>query len=259
MNNVLKMLLSGLLAGAFYLLPLSAMADEEPGPLAEMWLVTVDISDMGKFQSALKDHLALRTEKGDPWKWQVYTTVVGENLDQIAIRYCCISWADVDSYAKWENDNPEIFTDWMEKVDPYVNKTERYFEQMDWKNSHWAEEANTSKLFGVTEWVVKGEHGVDFAAAREKMSQIAINQGWATDERNWIWATTIGGRKTESVVVPYENYAAMAPDEESFYAFLTKQLGSEEAAAELLKAFNSATWGSSYTVWQHRPDLSMGE
>jgi hypothetical protein len=124
---------------------------------------------------------------------------------------------------------------------------------------HWSEGAGSSRLFGVTEWTIKGGHAADFAAAREKMSQVAIDQGWATADRNWLWARTIGGRETQSIVIPYRNYAAMTPGDESFYAFLAKQLGSEEAASELFKTFSGATWGSEYTVWEHRPDLSMSE
>jgi hypothetical protein len=130
---------------------------------------------------------------------------------------------------------------------------------VDWSNSHWNEGADSSRLYGVTEWAIKGGHGAGFAAAREKMSQIAINQGWANTERNWAWMTTVGGRSTESIVIPYKNYADMAPGEESFFQFLSKHLGSEEAAGDLLKSLSAASWGSSYTVWEHRPDLSMSK
>ncbi len=258
MKNASKMLLLSLYASMLYLLPLSAMAEDEPGPLAEMWMVTVKNGHLGNLQEALKEHSAFRAEHGDPWKWQVYASVVGKNLDQIAIRHCCVNWADVDSYEQWNRGNPEVTSHWYETVGPHVEKVEHYFEQIEWDESNWNAAAGSSRLFGVTEWTIKGGYAADFAATREKMSQIAINQGWATAGKNWLWAKTIGGRETQSIVIPYNNYAAMAPGEESFYAFLAKHLGSEEAAGELLKTFSSATWGSKYTVWEHRPDLSMG-
>jgi hypothetical protein len=259
MKNASKMLLLSLYASMLYLLPLSAMAEDEPGPLAEMWMVTVKNGYLGNFQEALKEHSAFRAEHGDPWKWQVYASVVGKNLDQIAIRHCCVNWADVDSYEQWNRGNPEVTRHWFETVGPHVEKVEHYFEQIEWDESNWNAAAGSNRLFGVTEWTIKGGYAADFAASREKMSQIAINQGWATAGKNWLWAKTIGGRETQSIVIPYNNYAAMAPGEESFYAFLAKHLGSEEAAGELLKTFSSATWGSEYTVWEHRPDLSMGK
>jgi hypothetical protein len=257
MKKASTTLLLSLLSSMIYLLPLSAMAEDKPGPLAEIWFVTVKNGYLGNFQEALKEHSSYRAEHGDPWKWQAYTTVVGKDLNKIAIRYCCVDWADVDSYEQWSRSNPDVINHWFEKVGPHVEKMERYFEQIDWDNSNWSEAAGSSRLFGVREWTIKGGYSADFAIAREKMSQIAIDQGWATAGRNWIWAKTIGGRETESIVVSYNNYAAMAPGEKSFYAFLAKQLGSEEAAGELLKTFSSASWSSEYTVWEHRPDLSM--
>jgi hypothetical protein len=101
MKKASTMILFSLLASMLYLLPLSAVAEDEPGPLAEMWLVTVKNGYLGNFHAALKEHTAFRVENGEPWKWQVYTPVVGKNLDQVAIRYCCVSWADVDSYEQW--------------------------------------------------------------------------------------------------------------------------------------------------------------
>ena len=89
------------------------------------------------------------------------------------------------------------------------------------------------------------------------MSQIAINQGWANDERSWLWATTIGGKPQVSVIVPHENFASMAGSGEGFVDFLAKQMGSAEAAAELMSQFSGAVWSSDYQVWAHRDDLSM--
>ena len=91
------------------------------------------------------------------------------------------------------------------------------------------------------------------------MSQVAINQGWGTSDRSWIWTSTIGGKERNAIVVPHKNFADMAPGEESFYEFLSKHMGSEEAAGDLLKKFSSATWGTEFTIWEHLPGLSMSQ
>ena len=90
------------------------------------------------------------------------------------------------------------------------------------------------------------------------MSQVAINQGWATPDRNWIW-TTIGGKDKNAIVIPHKNFASMAGGEETFYDFLAQHMGSAEAAGDLMKKFSSATWGSEFTIWEHLPELSMSE
>ena len=89
------------------------------------------------------------------------------------------------------------------------------------------------------------------------MSQIAINQGWANTDRSWIWATNIGGKPLVSVIVPYQNFAAMGNAGEGFSDFLAQQLGSADAAAELMDQFSGSTSGSDYQVWVHEESLSM--
>lgn len=252
-------LILGLFSALLCFLPLTVMAEDESPPLAEMWLITTKTGQDGAFRAALKEHMAVREQHGDPWNWQTYTVSVGKNIGQVAIRYCCINWADVDSYNQWSEDNPDVPNNWAQTVDQHVAKYEHYFEQVDWDNSHWAEGSGPFRYFGVTEWTIKGGHNADFVAAREKMSQIAINQGWASADRNWIWTTSIGGKASQSIIVPYKNYADMAPGEQSFFEFLVDHLGSEEAAGELMNTFSSATQSTEYTVWELQPDLSMNE
>ena len=259
MKNTSIKLITSLLVGIFCLLPLAATAQEAQPPLAEIWMVTPKAGHLSDFQAALKEHTDVRLEHGDPWAWQIYTSIVGDNLNQYAIRYCCATWADLDSYAKWDEANPEVLGHWVETVAPHIEKIQHYFDQIDWSNSHWTADAGPFRYFAVTEWGIKGGHEADFTSARKVMSQVAINQGWAADGRNWIWSTTIGGKSRNAIVIPHKNFADMAPGEDTFFEFLSKHMGSEEAAGDLLKKFSSATWGSELTVWEHMPGLSMSE
>ena len=254
----IKLILS-LLAGLFCLLPLSTMAQDKPPPLSEIWMVTPKTGQLGEFQAAFKEHGAFRQEHGDPWKWQVYTSIVGDELNRYAIRYCCVNWADLDAYEKWNEANPEVLAHWLQNVAPHVEKMQHYYDEVNWDNSHWTADAGPFRYFAVTEWGIKGGHRADFASAREVMSQVAINQGWATADRSWIWTTTIGGPERNAVVVPHKNFADMERGEETFYNFLTKHMGSAEAAGDLLKKFSAATWGTEMTIWEHLPELSMSE
>ena len=259
MKNASIKLITGLLAGIICLSPISAIAQDNPPPLSEIWMVTPKAGHLGDFQAALKAHTNVRKEHGDPQAWQVYSSIVGDDLNQYAIRHCCSSWADLDAYAKWNEANPAVLGHWMETVAPHVEKIQHYFDQIDWNNSRWAADEGPFRYFAVTEWGTKGGQEADFTAARKVMSQVAINQGWATTGKNWIWTTTIGGKDRNAIVIPHKNFAGMAPGEETFFEFLSKHMGSAEAAGDLLKKFSSATWGSELTVWEHLPGLSMSE
>lgn len=257
MQKIYAKVALGLLVAAFCYLPSLSLAQETPPPLAEMWIAIPKTGHAQELAQALGEHKAFRSEHGDPWEWNVYTPFLGDDLDRFAIRSCCHAWADVDAYREWSENNAEVAAHFDEHVAPLVEKYEHYFEEIDWANSHWNREAGPYRYFAVTEFAVKAGHGAEFNAAREKMSQIAINQGWANDERSWLWTTTIGGKSTVSVVVPYKNFAGMGRSGEGFVDFLAQQLGSMEAASELMKQFAGASWGSDYQVWVYEPKLSM--
>jgi hypothetical protein len=232
-------------------------AEDEQASIVEMWVIIPKAGHATELKEALKEHMAFRSEHGDPWKWDAYTPLLGDDLDRIAVRSCCHSWGDVDAYAEWSNSNPKVGEHFGEHVAPHAEKYEHFFEKIDWANSHWNSEGGPYKFYGVTAFSVKAGHDADFRAALEKMSQIAIDQGWANDDRNWVWSSTIGGKATVSIVVPHENFASMAGSGESFGEFLARQLGSEEAATDLMKQFSGSTWGSDYQIWAHKTDLSM--
>lgn len=257
MHKTLLRIALVLLAAGLYFTAGPVLAEEEPGSIVEMWVIVPKAGHTTELNAALKDHMAFRAEHGDPWKWDAYTPLLGNDLDRIAVRSCCHNWADLDAYAEWSKSNSQVGAHFGEHVAPHAEKYEHYFEEIDWSNSHWNTEGGPYKFYGVTNFAVKAGHDAEFNAALEKMSQIAIEQGWANDDRNWVWSSTIGGKPTVSIVVPHANFASMAGSGENFGEFLAQQLGSAEAAADLMKQFAGATWGSSYQIWVHEADLSV--
>ena len=243
-------------AALFTLLPTAAAAQETTPPLAEIWMVTIKPGQRSEFYKALAEHMKFRSENGDPRDWQTYTPLLGEELNRVGLRFCCFNWADLDSYKEWGKNNPKVGEHFDKHVAPHVDHYAHYYETMHWKNSFWAENADNATLYAVTEFKIKPGHGADFRAARDKLLQIALNQGWATEEHSWIWTSTIGGAAVEAIVIPYENFADMDRDEDSFSRFLAKHLG-DDGAAELMKQFSGSTNGFNYQIWEHQKDLSM--
>jgi hypothetical protein len=224
-----------------------------------MWVLTPKADHSDELRDGIKKHMAFRQENGDPRSWQAYTPQLGEELSRVAIRYCCINWADVDSYREWSMGAEEVADHFDEHVAPHVGHAAHYFESIDWANSHWNQDGGPYRLYAVTEFHVKPGHNAEFNAALDKMSQIAIEQGWASDRRSWLWMTRIGGSGQTAVVVPHRDYASFDQEEDTFFRFLSEHLGSEDKAAELLRRFGAATSGSDFQIWVHRTDLSMPE
>ena len=244
------------LAVLFFMLPATSMAEDSPAPLSEMWVASPKAGQAKEFYAALAEHMALRSESGDPRKWQTFTPMLGDNLDRVAMRTCCFNWADQDSYGEWNDKNKAVDEHFMEHVAPHAENWEHYFESVNWENSHWVESAGPYKLFAVTEFHVIPGHAAEFKAARDKILQIALNQGWATEENSWMWSTTVGGKPIESIVVPHKNFASMDRADQTFSRFLSRHLG-DDAAAALLQQFAASTKGSNFQIWELREEYSM--
>jgi hypothetical protein len=239
----------GLLAAVYCFLPSLVLAQDMPSPLAEEWMLVPKAGQASALAQALKEHKAFRSEHGDPRQWEIYTPFLGDDLGRFAVRSCCTTWAEVEAYREWAGNAKEIMDHYGEHVEPLVENHAHYFDEIDWANSHWDSEGGPYRYFEVTAFSVKPGLGADFNAAREKMSQIAINQGWAAGGRSWLWASTIGGEPITSIIVPRKNLASMAHDGENFAGFLARQMGSEEAAADLMKKFSASTTSTDYQIW----------
>jgi hypothetical protein len=197
----------------------------------------------------------LREQHNDPRKWDVYVPDTGTELNRYLLRSCCFSWPDQDSYSAWTMQNPSVMQQWWSEVNQHIETTSRYFYEVDSANSHWPEGAGAPAMTGVTEFSIAAGKVSQFHEARSELSQIALNQGWSAAGKKWFWSDRIGGEPTAVLVVPFDNYAAMAPGDQTIAGFLTEHLGADKAAA-LMEKITSSVSSSSYTIWMRRPDLS---
>lgn len=74
---------------------------KSPEIIAESWAMTPKSSKSGDFQVALKDHSKHRAELKDPRKWDLYSQILGNNMDTVIARSFGFTWADMDAYASW--------------------------------------------------------------------------------------------------------------------------------------------------------------
>ncbi|MEE4293123.1 MAG: hypothetical protein V2I79_04050 [Xanthomonadales bacterium] len=247
-----------LLSSAFLILMISlpALADT-PGKLAESWSMVPKAGQRAEFFEGLKEHMAFRSEAGDPFVWETYTPMLGDELNTVVVRACCFDWADVDAYREWSENNAEVNAHWQEHVGQYADDYGHYFTRLNWSDSNVGGDWSGYRYFAVTEFETKAGMAGQFDAAREALSQIAINNGWANEERPWVWSSSIANPGNESIVVPHKRLGDMDRDEQSFFNFLVKVMGSEEAAEELLGRFGNAVAGQEFQIWERHADYSM--
>lgn len=255
-NALLRLLC---LAVALFLVVPGAVAQDLPPKLAELWLVSPKEGHAEEFYAGIRAHMAFRQEQGDPRAWQSYTPLLGEDLRGVGVRYCCFEWVDADDYRKWEADHPQVQAHFDEHVAPHIASAAHYFESIDWANSHWSEAGGPYRLFAVTEFQVDPANSSAFDQVRAKLSQIAIQNGWATDDHSWVWASTIGGEPAQAIIIPHRNFASLDGKRPSFGEFLAERMGSPERAAELMQSLMSTVSSIDYQIWELQPELSMPE
>ena len=246
-------------SAAALLVPLGALADaheEEAQPaLSDVWFVIPKAGMEAEFMEAAAAEMAKRAEMGESRRWDAYGVAVGHNIRPIQYRSCCFEWADVDALVA-EGEEKGLDDSWNENVGPYVDHYHHYMEAFDWENSHWPDTGTDGPYFGVTSWKIKSGSGAAMESIRKQLSEMALENGWASDDNNWLWHSRIGGKPIQMIVSSYASYADMAPPEQSFFEFVAEQMGSEEEAAELFAAWGASFTGSDYTVWEHIPELS---
>ena len=254
-----KTRLAGGLVGIVALLfSINALADEheeEPGAISDVWVMAIKRGMEAEFTAAMKEHMAVRAELGEPRAWNAYRAEVGHHPGLVMYRSAPMSYADHDAYLA--SDLSALGEHFGENVDPLVDHFHHYIDSYDWKNSHWPDDETTEgPLF--TEVARKWRPGGGYASdqARERMSQIALNDGWAEKGYEWLWVNRTGGAPMQAIVFPRANYADMAPTGESFGAWLTEQVGSEEESAKIFDTWLSGFSGISVTIWRHDPELS---
>ena len=244
---------------AALLLPIGAFADaheeEEQALLSDVWWVVPKKGMEAEFFEAAEAHMAFRAEAGESRSWWAYTVAAGKNTAPVQFRSCCFDWADFDAHVA-EDQEKGFGEHWNANVDQYVDHYHHYIEQSDMENSHWPDEGTDGPYYGVTTWSYKPWSGPAPDEARKKLSQVALENGWAKDDNNWVWMTRQIGAPSLSIVSSYASFAEMEPPEQSFFEFIAEQMGSPEEASEVFKVFNSGFSGSDFTIWVQNTALS---
>ncbi len=248
----------GLVGLVTLLFSFNAFADaheEEPGAISDVWVFALKRGMEEEFAAKMKDHMAARKEMGESRTWLAYRAEVGDKPGIIMYRSMPMSYADHDAYLA-NADLAAMGEDFNKNVDPLVSHYHHYIDSYDWKNSHWPDDATTEgPLYTEVARAWKPAGGYASNQARKKMSQIAINDGWAEKGYEWLWVNRMGGKPMQAIVFPSANYAEMAPTGDDFGAWLAEQVGEEEAN-KIFKDWLSGFSSAKVTIWRRDDSLS---
>lgn len=251
-------LTGSLVALVALLFSINTLADgheEDRGAISDVWVFAIKRGMESEFTAAMKEHIAARKEMGEPRTWYGYRAEVGDHPGLVMYRSTPMSYADHDAYLA--SDLGAIGEAFNKDIDPLVDHYHHYIDSYDWKNSHWPDNESTQgPLFTEVRRKWKTGGGYTSNKARERMSQIAVNDGWAEKGYEWLWVNRTGGEPMQAIVFPDANYAEMAPTGDSFRAWLAEQVGSEEEAAGIFEDWLSGFSGTKVTIWRYDPEIS---
>lgn len=223
-------------------------ADQEM--LAEMWVMVPKAGKMQELEEAMREHVKFRRANQDPREWHFYTPVLGHKLNRIAVRANRFTWKDMDSYREWTM-KQGINKHWEETAGQYVDHYHHYLSVEDDENSHWGPDVKY-KYVGVTSYTPKLGHRSAIEEDMKMMVNAAKAQQWPY---NWAFSSEVGGRGELTLAVPYDNWGAMAPPEQTFAELLVKHMGDEDKAGALLERWAGHFEEISYNIWALRSDL----
>ena len=219
--------------------------------IAQGYVHTVQLEMIAQFEEAVKQHVQWRKQNNDPWEWTWYQMVNGDGLGTYLVRSGNHRWADLDVRYAWD-DRVGAGRHFASTVGPYIESEDSSIAQLDDALSRPLNDNSAITLVAVTEFDVRllGQ----FREAITKIGEGLDRGNWG---RSYLWQMVANGGTTDAtLVVPAENWAALAPPAKSLPMVMAEVYGEQEAN-ELMQQFSSSIRSrNSYTL-KVRRDLSL--
>jgi hypothetical protein len=236
------------------ILPGLVAAQETEGNLARMWVVVPKDGMSDQLEAAMKAHNAWRVENGDPWSWNTYHRVSGDELGNWYIRSPGHTYADLDAYR--DSDFSErAFEHWSANVDQYVADYSTHLSEYAPDISNELPDDGPFEYFWVYDYHIKPGMGRQFYAAAEKLSSTLKELNWP--ETWWFtWQLDGDHMPAMSLIIPSPDWAGFGEPEQSAFDTVSAAKG-EAAATEMWADWYETIESVSSTVYHRHADMSF--
>jgi hypothetical protein len=243
-----------LIAAWSVLLPALSSAQDTAGNIARMWVVVPKEGMDDQLEAAMKAHNAWRVENGDPWSWNTYHRVSGDDLNHWYIRSGGHTYADLDAYRD-SDFSQRAFEHWSANVDQYVAEYRTHLAEYAPEISHTLPDEGPYEYYWVYDYHIKPGMGRAFYAAAEAISTALVEAQWP-DTWWFVWQLDGDSMPAISLVIPNADWAGFAEPAESAYDAITAAKG-EAVAKEMWEALFGTVESVSSTVYHRHADLSF--
>lgn len=223
------------------------------GDLARLYEMTPKQGMGAQFQAALAAHAKWRQQNKDPWAWQVYEAVNGDKLGTFYARSGNHQWADFDAYDA--GFGPKSSTHFGETVGPLLAEVTGSITTTDTINARWPEDQTGYVLFQVITYHLKPDKVQQFTQTVNKFHRAIVQTNRPV---HYAFVSTVNGGMgpTVALVLPYKDWAGMAPPPKSMAQMMTEVYGEKEAQKAFADFSDCYRYAES-AVLRLRPDLSV--
>ncbi len=231
--------------------PASAQEEQEPGTLARVFVVQPKMGMVQQFEEAYAQHVAWHQEKGDDWTWLTWQIQSGENFGKYAIITPGHHWADFDNRVV---SGEEDAAHYLATVGQYTQSVTSHFWRALPEISRPLDGEEPAPVRSILFLEIRRGKTDEFMNAVKKVHQAIGETDWPT---NYIWVTLVNGGSHPmfALVLPRENWAGFAPQEEPFDEMLEEAYGEQEAE-EILRVIDKTIKSEYSHLETYRPDLS---
>jgi hypothetical protein len=240
------------LAGVLLLLlVLPVVAQEEPGPIARVFVDKAKAGKVQQYEEAVKQHIAWHREQGDTWSWVVRQIESGEALGQYVWITSGHHWGDFDNPGVPSDEDAAHFDSIAgQYVESSTSVFYRYLDDV----SRPLEGETPAPVGQAIFFQIRRGKGDEFMNAVKKVHQAIEKTDWPA---RYFWVALVSGgyQPTYVLVIQEENWAGLSPSEKSFEAMLEEAYGRQEAK-EIQKVFDKTIKSERSQISVYRPDLS---
>lgn len=230
-------------------------AAAQGGTISDTWVMWAKDGKSADLARAIAQHVAWRKQAGDPFEWEVYQPVVGDDLTHFVIRSENHDWKDLDALDSWSK-KAGASEKFREQVGPLVSRIEHYIDEFSPEYSHWPRTGQDYPLYAVGMYQIEPGRGADVRRALTRIKQAATEKDFP---QQWAVEWTTGGKGGMTVVWPHTSWADFADPNPTFMQVLGESMGSAEAGQKLMSDLSSRLEDVTYTVYRARPDLSTAQ
>ncbi len=233
-------------------LPAAHAQPEEAGTLAKLWVIQPKAEMAESFEAAFAKHVEWRRDNSDPWHWNVYVVVDGQNAGTYYARSAGHHYRDFDHYIEFQQ---RASDHWQKSVAKYVAKSGSMISRELPDMSQW--EGNTSdyNLFWVYSSDIKPGQMQSWKEAAGMITNELAEADWPYE---WFFVERLSGGTVPSValVIPAANWAGMEdPDPSAFDAVAARH--DQAKAAKMWQDYYAPMKTTSSYVLRRIPDFEV--